>query len=261
MEKSENGSVQSVMRALDIVDVLSNSEESLGVTQIANLAGLSKTTTFRLLGTLISAGYVQKIQDQNDYQLSMKFLKISDLILKRLDIREVAKPFIKNLSNSTKEIVHLAIMDGNEIVYIDKMEGSEHPMRIFSNVGKHTPIHCTGLGKVFLSELPDDEVEKIVAQKGLKKYTENTITDMGELKTELAAIKERGYAFDKMEHEIGIWCVAAPVFDRKKKIAAAISITAPEIYMSEQKTALLLKEVVNSAKCISFQLGYTSAEK
>ena len=256
MEKSEHGTVQSVKRSLEIVEVLAESKESLGVTQISKMTGLSKTTAFRLLSTLIEAGYVQKRYGESSYQLSMKFLKISSSILEQQDIRSIAGPYIKDLSDRCKEIVHLAVMDVNEVVYIEKMESSQHVMRIFSNVGTRSPVHCTGLGKVFLSGLTDGEVEKIIAQKGLRRYTENTITNIDDLKKELALIRESGYAFDRMEHEIGVWCVAAPIFDRCGGIVAAISITAPEIYMSDSKIIELTHLVVSAAKDISHRLGY-----
>lgn len=257
MEKFEQGCVQSVKRALDIIEVLSESRQSLGVTQIAKLTGLSKTTVFRLLNTLMQAGYVQKESNDSDYKLGVKFLKISSSILERQDIRDIAKPYLKKLSDLTKEIVHLAIMDINEVVYIDKVENSEHTMRIFSTVGNRSPMHCTGLGKVFLSGLSGAEVEEIVAQRGLTQYTNNTITCLDHLKKELEQIRQKGYAFDQMEHEIGIWCVAAPVFDRKGKMIAAISVTAPDIYLSPQRKSELAHEVVGATKEISRQLGYT----
>ena len=252
----EHITVQSVKRALDIIEVLSDSKENLGVTQIAKLTGLSKTTAFRLLSTMVDAGYVQKSYDESGYQLGMKFLSISSSILDRQDIRAVANPYIKRLSDETKEIVHLAVMDVNEVVYIEKMESSEHTIRIFSTVGKRSPIHCTGLGKVLLSELRDDEIERIIAEKGMKAYTEYTITTIEDLKKELRLVKAQGYAFDQMEHELGIWCVAAPIFDRRGGITAALSIATPAIYMSEEKSAMLTQEVVKTAKEISFQLGY-----
>lgn len=260
MGKSDQALVQSVMRALDIVEVLAESKKSLGVTQIAKLTGLYKPTAHRLLNTLVHAGYVQQESGESDYKLGMKILKISSLVLERQDIRELARPYLKKLSDSIKEIAHLAIMDVNEVVYIDKVENNEQTIRIFSSVGNRSPMHCTGLGKVLLAGLSDSEVKAIVAQKGLKKYTDNTITNLNHLKQELERIRERGYGFDEMEHELGVWCVASPVFDRFGRTIAAISVTTPSIYISDDRKRMLAHEVVNVTRELSMRLGYTKKE-
>ena len=256
MSESKNGGIQSVKRALDIIELLAESKEDLGVTQIAKKTGLCKTTAFRLLGTLVDEGYVQKKHSESAYGLSMKFLKISSSILERQNIRDIATPYMRTLSDKTEEIVHLAVMDVNEVVYIEKMESKERSIRIFSTVGKRSPMHCTGLGKAILSGLTDDEVERIVEQKGLTQYTENTISTIEDLKKELGQIRTQGCAFDQAEHELGIWCVAAPIYTRDGTCIAAISITTPEMLVSEEKKELLTREVINTARDISSQLGY-----
>ena len=256
MNESKNAGVQSVKRALDIIELLADSKDDLGVTQIAKKTGLCKTTAFRLLGTLVDEGYVQKKHSENAYGLSMKFLKISSSILGRQNIREIAAPYMRTLSDKTKEIVHLAVMDVNEVVYIEKMESNEHSIRIFSTVGKRSPVHCTGLGKALLSGLSNEEVERIVKQKGLTQYTKNTITTIEALKKELQQIRVQGCAFDQAEHELGIWCVAAPIYARDGSCIAAISITTPEMLISDEKKVMLTREVINTAREISSQLGY-----
>ena len=257
MEDSGRYSVQSVIRALEIIEVLAESRESLGITQITKTTGLSKTTTFRLVQTLVKAGYVRKNNGDNEYSLGMKFLKISSSILAKQDITSIARPFLRQLSIDTSEFVHLAILDGGEVLYIDKIDSSDHAIRIFSTIGNRSPLHCTGLGKVLMSELPDKDVEEIAREKGLTRYTENSITDLAELKKELESIRELGYGLDNMEHEIGIRCVAAPLYDRTKKIVAAISVTAPEIYMPDERIPELARVTRKVAREISYLLGYT----
>jgi len=256
VKASGSNSVQSVVRAFDIIGVLAESKEDVGVTQIAKLTGLSKTTTFRLLNTLINTGYVRKLNGGNSYTLGMKFLELSGSILDRHDIRNIARPYLEQLSRSTGEIVHLATLDDGEVVYVDKLDSSEHVIRIHSTIGNRSPLHCTGLGKVLLSGLSDREIDLIVKRRGLEKYTESTITDINDLKKELALIRERGYGLDNKEHEIEIRCVAAPLYGRKKGIVAAISVTAPEIYMPDERLPTLIGDIKKIAAEISELLGY-----
>ena len=256
MEHSSNDVVQVVIRTMSIVETLAKSKGSLGITQIAKETELSKATVSRLLNTLMVSGYVQRESRTREYKLGLKFLEISSSIIERQDIRDIARPYLNRLSNATKEIVHLAIMDRDEIVYIDKVEGGEHAVRIFSVVGKRSPMHCTGLGKAFLSTLTDAEVEEVVVRKGLKKYTANTITSLDHLKKELAKIRAKGCSYDEAEHEIGIWCVAAPILDNNGKAIAAISVTVPEIYMSEERKLEFSEKMIGVSNEISRQLGY-----
>jgi len=128
---------------------------------------------------------------------------------------------------------------------------------MYSQVGKRAPLHCTAVGKVLLAALKDEEAEKILRQKGMPRFTKSTITDMQQMKEELSTIRKQGYGFDEIEHEEGMRCVAAPIYDRSGKVIASISISGPIIYVTHFRMPELTDELLKTAKEISYQLGYT----
>lgn len=256
MSERDRDLVQSVDRAISILEALAKEKNGCGVTELSNATGLHKTTVFRLLSTLMSRGYVEKDLNSDHYRLGIRILLLGSAILDRMDLRNVAKPYIQALANKTKEVVHIAILDEGEAVYIDKEESTDHSIRMYSQIGKRGPLHCTGVGKILLAWLSDAEVEKIIEQKGMFRYTKNTITNLQQLKEELASIRERGYGFDELEHEEGIRCVAAPIYDQSGKVIAAISLTGPIIYVTQYRMPELTEEILKTAREISYQLGY-----
>jgi len=256
MSNLDKNFVQSVDKSITILEALSKEKTGLGVTELSNYTGFPKTTVFRLLFTLMSRGYVEKDIKNDKYLLGIKILQLGSAILNRLEIRTVARPYINELAKKTKEVVHLAILDEGEAVYIDKEESPEHSVRMFSQIGLRGPIHCTGVGKILLSGLSDVEVEKIIEKKGLKRYTKNSITDLQKLKDELLMIRKNGYCFDEMEHEEGIRCVAVPIFDRTDHVIAAISLSGPIFFVTQDRMPELTEEIIRTAKEISRQLGY-----
>ncbi len=256
MKDKTDNLVQSVDRSITILETLAKERDGCGVTELSNATSLHKSTVHRLLGTLMSRGYVEKCLDNQNYKLGMKILLLGSSILDRMDLRDIAKPYIQELSSKTKEVVHLAILDKGEAVYIDKVESPDHSIRMYSQIGKRSPLHCTGVGKVLLCQLSDAEVEEIMEEKGMYKYTKSTIDNLNQLKEELALIRTRGYAFDEVEHEEGIRCVAAPIYNNKKKIIASISLSGPIILVTHYRMPELTEEILKTAKEISYQLGY-----
>lgn len=248
--------VQSLDRAIQILEELALHRDGCGVTSLANLTGLHKSTVHRLLNALMSKGYVSKNNENDKYSLGMKILYLSSALLDRMDIRTVAKPFLEQLCRDTDEVVHLSILDGREAVYIDKVESPNKSIRMYSQIGKRVPLHCTGVGKILLAWLPENEVEYILGVKGMKAYTKNTITSIAEMKKHLAEIRDKGYAFDEIEHEEEIRCVAAPIFNMNGKVVASVSISGPVMYVTLDRMPKLTEEVLKTAKSISYQLGY-----
>jgi len=236
---------------------LAESKSGSGVTELSRAVGLHKSTVHRLLGTLMRRGYVEKELETENYRLGIKLLMLGSSILDRIDLRNIARPYIQELSKKTKEVVHIAILDEDEAVYIDKVESPDHSIRMYSQVGKRAPLHCTAVGKVLLAALKDEEAEKILRQKGMPRFTKSTITDMQQMKEELSTIRKQGYGFDEIEHEEGMRCVAAPIYDRSGKVIASISISGPIIYVTHFRMPELTDELLKTAKEISYQLGYT----
>ncbi len=253
---NKDSPVQSLDRAIQILEELALHRDGCGVTSLAALTGLHKSTVHRLLNALMARGYVSKNIENDKYSLGMKVLYLGSAILDRMDVRTVAKPFLEQLCRDTDEVVHLSTIDGTEAVYIDKVESPNKNIRMYSQIGKRVPLHCTGVGKVLLAWLPDSEVEYILGVKGMEPYTQNTITSIEGLKKHLAEIRKNGYAFDELEHEEGIRCVAAPIFNMNGKVVASVSISGPIMYVTLDRMPKLTEEVLKTAKNISYQLGY-----
>lgn len=247
--------VQSVDRAITLLDTLTRARGGMTLGDLSQVAELPKSTTHRLLQTLIKHELVKQDPETNEYVPGLKLFEMAYRVLNRMEVRTQALPVVERLNRETNLTVHLAILDDGEVVYIDKRE-ADRPIRMYSAVGKRSPAHCTGLGKVLLAHLPEDELRRVVEKKGLRRYTANTVTTWDELVAHLATVRARGYALDNGEHEEMIRCVAAPVRDHSGKVVAAISLTGAVNHMDLEHAEALSALVVRSAEEISRRIGY-----
>lgn len=247
--------VQSVDRALSILEVLSDYNEGLGVTEISDKVGLHKSTVHRLLGTLIYKGYVTQDAESNKYKVTLKLFELGNKKVEDMDILTASKPYTKELMKRVNEVVHLVIREDNKIVYIDKVE-ADNTIRMASTVGKRNPLYCTSVGKAILAQLPREEVEKVWNSSEIEKLTESTITGLEDMKKELETVRKKGYAVDNEENELGVRCIGAPVFNRFGEVEGAISISGPTIRVTEDRVEKFAKDVVKYAGLISKELGY-----
>lgn len=246
--------VQSVDRALEIIDILEDEPQGLGVTPLSKKMGVSKSTIYRLLSSLLIKEYVRQNEETQKYHLGLRLMQLGQTVTNQIDIRQVAAPVMERLVQDTGETVHLVVQEGYEIVYIDKIE-NQATIRMFSNIGKRAPMHCTGVGKAILSNLEDEEIENIIKENGLEKFTNNTITDPHKLKEHLKEIQMLGYSIDDEEHEIGIKCAASPIFNFKGEVIAGISVAGPIMRINDNKIQHMAKEVLKASKEISESLG------
>lgn len=250
-----NQSVQSLDRALDILERLVEADEPVGVTELSNSLALHKSTVYRLLSTLRYRGYVEQDIKTNNYKIGLKLFELGSIVLHKMDLRTQVKPFIENLMQETKETIHLGIFDDYEVVYIDKVESSE-TIRMYSKVGRRVPAHCTSLGKVLLAFAPEEVVRKTIESKGLPNFTETTITDPDSLQVHLKKIRELGYSIDNEEQERNIRCIAGPIFNYDGTILASFSISGPVIRMTESRVQELAELVKQYSGKISAAFGY-----
>jgi len=223
--------IQSVDRALDILELYLTSPEELSVKEISEAMGLSKSTVHGLIKTLEQRGYLKQNPGNMKYRLGMKLFSLGNVVADHLDIRKIARPVIRRLADNIKETVHLAVLNGDEVVYTEKVEGPG-ALRMYSQVGRKVPVYCTGVGKVILAYQDEETVERLLSKETLRAFTPYTITDKEKLKAHLAAIREQGYALDNEEIELGLKCVAAPIYDHQCKVIASISCAGPAIRMS-----------------------------
>src|SRR5699024_6084662 len=155
---------------------------------LSKLIEINKSSIYKLLSTLAIHGFIEQDLETKKYRLGYKYLELSSILLESMDIRSEAAPYLKKLENLTNEVIHLVVDDQGEIVYIEKLEGNE-TLRTHSQIGRRAPVHCTSVGKAILAHLLQSEVEKILNKFGLRKHTENTITDKGEFLEELKKVK------------------------------------------------------------------------
>lgn len=248
--------VKSVSRALDIIQLVSLKKGGLGVTEISKQIDINKSSVYRILSTLAQYGYIEQDESTGRYKLGYKFLEISSKLLDSIDLRAEARPFLQELENETNEVIHLVVYDQGEVVYIEKLEGTE-TLRMHSKVGKRAPMHCTSVGKAILAYQPTVIVQEIIDRKGLPIHTDKTITEKNVLFEELIRVKKAGYALDLEENESGITCIAVPIFDHLGKVVAAVSISGPSIRMTEERLEQLKQKMVNVGLRISSRLGYS----
>lgn len=247
--------IQSVERAMQILEILKGSPKGMGVSEIANQLGVAKSTAHRLLMTLESGSYVSKVGKDSLYSLGLKFLEMNQVVIDNINVVEIARPHLENLSKETGEIVHLVMLDGNEILYIDKVENSS-TIRIYSQIGKRAALYCTGVGKAILSKYDEKQLDDYLNNNTFHKYTEYTLTTPEELKNTLKEVSANGFAYDNQEHELGIRCVAAEIFDSSRKANYGISITGPIARMTDQHLETYIPKLRETADSISRKLGY-----
>ncbi|MDD4600229.1 MAG: IclR family transcriptional regulator [Negativicutes bacterium] len=246
--------VQSIERAIQILNCFNGSNQELTLNAIASELNLNKSTVHGILNTLKHYDMVEQDEERGKYRLGMHLLVLGNRLLDRLEIRTVASPVIQELSEQVGETVHLVILRGTDVVYIDKCTSSKS-FQVFTAVGMSYPAYVTGVGKVLLADKSDDELCEIIPPV-LNKVTEYSIGSREELLVKLAQVRKQGYAFDKDENEIGLSCVAAPIFDYSGKAVAAMSIAGPSARLDDKRMQELIGAVQNAAAEISRRLGY-----
>jgi len=258
-ESKPNNLVQTIERISMILDILGQNPQGISIRDLSSKVSLPKGTTHRLLSSLSYLGYVRQDPKTRNYLLGFKLVELGNILLGQLDLRKEAAPFLNDMAERTKETVHMVILDRNEVVYIDKVEGDHNPsgLRMASRIGLRNPAHSSAVGKVLISHLPDEELNQFFRGKGLSKRTENTITDTIQLKEHFKMVRNQGYAIDDEENEKGVRCVGAPIYNEAGKAVAAISISGPAFRVTKKMAQeILKKEVMETALKISQRLGY-----
>lgn len=246
--------IQAIERAVAILNAFSAEDPELGVTELAERLGLHKSTVHRFMVNLDAAGLVERNPRSGRYRLGLRIFELGGLVMQQMNLWDEALPFLEGLVRDTGETGHLAVLDGGEAVYIERVE-SRRALRIPSAVGRGYPAHATNLGKVLLADLAPERVAEIVAERGLAAYTPHTITDEAELHAELTRIRERGYAIDNEEYDEGLRCIGAPVRDHSGHVVAALGIGGPVTRITPERVDELADLVMAAARGLSRRLG------
>jgi DNA-binding IclR family transcriptional regulator len=254
MANKQGKLIGSVQRALDILNTFDARKPELGNTEIADAINLPKSTAAGLIHTLEANGYLEQNPENRKYRLGYKLAERAGLFLNQYDLRRVAAPHLHALRDECNESVNLALRRGSDMVYIERMHGT-NMLGFRSEIGKRERVHSTALGKAYLAFLPENEIRDFTTQHNFEPLTHNTITNIDLFLEDLACIRQRGYAIDDEENELGGRCVAAAIRDFDGKPVAAISISVPLQRIPDARVAELGEMVRRTAVRISRQIG------
>lgn len=247
--------IASVQKALDILNCFEGSRSELGNAEIAKLVNLPVGTVSGLVYTLRVNHYLDQNPANRKYRLGLKLAERASMLLNQLDLRQIAGPHLERLREWCGESVNLAIVDEQEVVYIERYFG-KHALGIRSELGKRTPIHSTALGKAITAYLPPSEIRAYLDQAKFFPVTRYTITDAERFQAELERVRKNGYSIDEEENEMGGRCIAAPIFDHDCRPVAAISVSVPIQRLPREKIPELSLKIKETAQAISQRLGY-----
>lgn len=248
------GSVQSVGRAMTILETIGQSENGARLSDIARSAGLSASTTHRLLTTLQQGRYIQSDARTGRWHIGLPLLSIGLAFLDRSSFVAPAMPLLKILRDETKETVNLGVAYDGEIVVLAQV-ASRQIMRAITRVGGHVPMTSSAMGKAILATMPAGDVDDLVEMRGLRRQTSHSITQAPALREELAIIKHRGYAIDNQEFDNSVKCAAAVVYNEQAEAVCAISVSGITQRLSQERLDQLGQRVVATAHEITLAIG------
>lgn len=254
-DRDEKNPVQSAERIFQVMEMLADNGE-MGLMEISSALGLHKSTVHRLLMSLIYMGYAKQDEVTQKYLLTCKVVSMAGKLLDRMDILQVAKPYLERLSDLSGEAVHLVQREGNDILYIYKIEAKVGTIRMVSHVGMVHPMYCSGVGKSIMATLSDRELRQVWNDSVIEKKTDKTITDFESLKKVLSEVRKNGYALDDEENEKGVRCLAACLRGYQNEVKYAFSISGPTSRMTRERVKELSVDVLKVQEELSRELGY-----
>lgn len=254
-EKETKNPVQSAERIFLVMEMLADNGE-MGLMEISAALGLHKSTVHRLLMSLIYMGYAKQDETSQKYMLSYKIVSLAGKLLDRMDIMQVAKPYLERLSDLSGEAVHLVAREDNNILYIYKIEAKVGTIRMVSHVGMVHPMYCSGVGKAIMATLPEEELRQIWNESIIEKKTDKTIVDYEEMLRVLEEVKRNGYALDDEENEKGVRCIAACLKSYQNEVKYAFSISGPTSRMTRERVKELSVDVKKVQEELSRELGF-----
>ena len=247
--------IQSVKRALDLLELFSKGSESLGVTEIADKLKVTKGTAHSLVTTLVKQDFLQQDPETRRYRLGLKLFQLGLSLVQHSQLGQAIHPWAEMLCERFQEVVHVALLAGDVALVIQRLE-PKTPYLLFPQTGSSLPIHSTAVGKILLSFSPPKVREKILKTAPLLRKTSKTLTSKAPLMKEVRQIVRQDYALDREESLMGVICVGAPIRDRSGKVVAAISLSGSKKLMEEKGIQEIIVAVRGTAMKISSHMGY-----
>jgi IclR family transcriptional regulator, KDG regulon repressor len=254
MKDPNEYNVRAVERALQILECFDNEHAERGISEIAQAVELHKATAHRIVTTLVNYGYLERAEDGQKYRLGLELTNLGFKVIHRMDLRREALPYMKQLVEQWDETCDLSVFDRGSILYIEVIRGSR-ALTVAAAVGQRLPIHCTASGKMFLAHLPPEEQNAILS-KPLTSYTEKTVTSPDGVRKEMEIIRNQGYSIDREGFEMGVCAVAAPIYNRRGNVIAALGSPSPSSRMTPERISEMAKSFKEAAQAISRRMGY-----
>lgn len=251
---SDKTSIQVIERMVSLLDALSRYPDPVSLKELAIVTELHPSTAHRILNDLVTNRFVDRAETGH-YQLGMRLLELGNIVKSRLNVRETALEFMRNLHRQTNQTINLSVRQGDEIVYIDRAYSERSGMQVVRAIGGRAPLHLTSTGKLFLSLDEPKAIRAYATRTGLAGHNKNSITDLARLEKELSEVRSHGYARDNEELELGVRCMAAGIHDDSGKMIAGLSISAPADRLQED----WLGTLTDTAAQISAALGYRAS--
>jgi IclR family acetate operon transcriptional repressor len=255
------GSIQSVDRALSLLEALAEAGGEASLTDLSRRTRLNVSTCHHLLSTLVNWGYVAKVPGRRSYALGARVLYLGHACLRQVDLPRRAQAHIDHINSVTGESVHLAVLQADNIITLVKRE-ARHAVRVDSGMlGRSDAPHATATGKAMIAWLPEDQIRRMVPAEGMKRFTEKTIVDFPTLIEELRHVRRNGFAIDHEEFQPGVICVGSAIRDHGGAVVGAISASVPAMRATEEHLALMRREVIAAANALSADLGEPGSQK
>jgi len=252
--------IQSVERALDILEILADADGEMPLNELATSAGLNTSTCHHLLATLVKRGYAGQTPRTRSYFLGPGITDLSDSRLRQFNLSEIAMPELRRLNDTTLESVHLAVLQGTSLVTFAKLD-SKLPIRVGSDDGmKADAAHATATGKAILAWLPEPEIARVIAHGGLKRFTDKTISTISELMEDLRLVRRNGYSLDNEEFQTGVVCVGAAIRDHAGAVIGSVSGSMPRMRADGDHLVKVKRNVQDCAARISLRFGNPKPE-
>lgn len=257
-QPKRSNTVQSVDRALDILETLAAAKNGLPLSDLAARVNLNASTCHHLVQTLLQRSYVEQDAETKRYALGNRILHLQYGRTQQIDLAAQALPILRQLNETTGEAIHLATLQGMDLVTLLKLE-SLHPVRVDNSpVGKTNAAHATATGKAILAFLPEAYVSALVQEKGLRRFTERGVTNLAQLLSDLERVRRVGFAVDDEEFQPGVYCVGVPVRDHTGKVAASISVSMPVMRVTRDRIEEISRLARQAALALSERVGYSS---
>ena len=247
--------MKSLHKVLDIIDTVAE-VGTAGIRELSARTGFPPATTHRIVSTLVKRRYLKQDPVTKNYSLSLRFLELGTKVQQQFNLVSVARPHLERLMIEVKESTNLAVRDGDEIVYLDRVQNNDSMLQSFTKLGARVPLYATGVGKMFMSQWSDLEIEEYLLRTKRDPHTSHTLVQREDILREMARIRIHGYATDNEEMEEGVRCVAALVFDHNRRPTAAVSVSGAATRIPRERIHELGQSVKRCALVISRELGY-----